>query len=176
MIIETSSQSVVPIDLAVLRDHCRVTDRENDGALLRSLNAAAEDLENRIGIYIRTTTATVYFRGQPEPYRIPVGPVQSVTSLEDSDGTAVSSAAWELDKTSGWWKIRSTTAGAWIASETYTLVFVCGYESLPAPLLIAVLELSALHFENREASTPVPMHAVPGSVWSIAQSYGPGKL
>ena len=169
-----TSQDPIPIDLTILRDHCRVTDRENDNALLRSLNAAAVDIENRAGVYLRSTTVEAYFKGRPDPFRIPCGPVNSITSIT-GDSATVPSTAYELDKSGGWWKIRSLSNSAWTFDTIYTLTMNCGFSTLPDPLLISVLELSALHFENREAATPIQLQALPGSVWSILQSYGPGK-
>ena len=173
--INITAQDPLPIDLTTLRDHCRVTDRENDNALLRSLNAAAVDIENRAGIYLRPTTIETYFTGRPEPFRIPAGPVTGVTSIVGKVDT-VAATAYELDKSGGWWSIRSINGTAWSFNMIYTLTLTAGYPTLPHPLLIGCLELAALHFENREAASPISMQALPGSIWSIIQSYGPGKI
>lgn len=173
--ISITAQDPIPIDLTTLRDHCRVTDRENDNALLRSLNAAAVDIENRAGIYMRPTTLETYFTGRPDPFRIPAGPVTGLTSIV-GESLTVPTTAYELDKTGGWWKIRSLANSAWDVNMIYTLTFSAGYTTLPSPLLIGCLELAGLHFENREAASPVALQALPGSIWSIIQSYGPGKI
>jgi hypothetical protein len=51
--------------------------------------------------------------------------------------------------------------------------FTAGFATVPPPLQVAVFELAAMHFENREAATPVQMYALPLSINSILQGYGP---
>ena len=60
--------------------------------------------------------------------------------------------------------------------EDYIITYSAGLSSIPNDLTVAVLELAAHHFENREATAPVNMYAVPSSVWSIVANYGRGKV
>jgi hypothetical protein len=73
----------------------------------------------------------------------------------------------------GWPTLRSLSGSAWNSTKTYRVTYAAGYASIPSPLQVAVFELAAMHFENREAATPVQMYALPLSINSILQGYGP---
>ena len=172
--LEIVSQTDLPFQLSELRDHCRVTDASYNPALTRSLNAAAVLIERWAGVYLRATTIDSYFMGVPEPYRFDYGPVTSLTSVTKvSDSSTIAATAYELDKTKAWPCLRSLDTSAWTWNETYKVRWVAGYTSVPEPLKIATFELAALHFENREAATPVKLHALPMALESIISAYGP---
>tara|TARA_R100000654_G_scaffold167_3_gene600 strand:- start:608 stop:1138 length:531 start_codon:yes stop_codon:yes gene_type:complete len=172
--IEISSQSALPFQLSDLRDHCRVSDRAHDPSLRRCLNAAASIVERWSGLFFRSTTVDAYFRGKPEPYRFQYGPVTSVTSVTNTtDSYTISSSSWELDKTTPWPTLRSTSDSVWSTDKAYAVRYVAGYSTVPDPLKVAVFELAALHFENREAAIPNRLNSLPFSIQSILQAYGP---
>ena len=99
------------------------------------------------------------------------GPIQG----QESNATQadVETTAYELDLVGGWPTLRSLNSSAWNGTKTYRVTYAAGYDSIPSPLQVAVFELAAMHFENREAATPVQMHALPFSINSILQGYGP---
>ena len=172
--IQTITESVLPLSLDEFRDHVRVSDRDHDPALRRALYAAAVDVENKAGIRLRSSSLYDYFRGIPEPFRFSAGPVNSITAVRNmTDAADVDAASYELDLVGGWPTLRSLSASAWGSTKTYRVTYAAGYASIPAPLQVAVFELAAMHFENREAATPVQMHALPLSINSILQGYGP---
>ena len=172
--IQTVTESVLPLSLDEFRDHVRVSDRDHDPALRRALYAAAMDVENKAGIRLRSSSLYDYFRGIPEPFRFSAGPVNSITTVRNmTDAADVDAASYELDLVGGWPTLRSLSASAWGSTKTYRVTYAAGYASIPAPLQVAVFELAAMHFENREAATPVQMHALPLSINSILQGYGP---
>jgi uncharacterized phiE125 gp8 family phage protein len=172
--IQVVTESVLPFSLDEFRDHVRVSDRDHDPALRRALYAAAVDIENKAGIRLRSSTLYDYFRGMPEPFRFSAGPVNSVSAVRNmTDAADVVATAYELDLVGGWPTLRSLSGSAWNSTKTYRVTYAAGYASIPAPLQVAVFELAAMHFENREAATPVQMYALPLSINSILQGYGP---
>jgi len=176
-VIQVVSQANIGFSLEEFRDHCRVSDKEHDPALRRSLNAATVDIENKAGVLLRSTTLYDYFRGAPAPFRFAVGPVNAVSALYNVDQAAtIDATAYELDFTGAWPMLRTKTSGAFNNVDTYRVTYTAGYSSIPAPLKVAVFELAAMHFENREAATPVQMYALPHSINSILQGYGPRGL
>ena len=172
--IQVVTESVLPFSLDEFRDHVRVSDRDHDPALRRALYAAAVDIENKAGIRLRSSTLYDYFRGMPEPFRFSAGPVNSVSAVRNmTDAADVVATAYELDLVGGWPTLRSLSGSAWNSTKTYRVTYAAGYASIPAPLQVVVFELAAMHFENREAATPVQMYALPLSINSILQGYGP---
>ena len=172
--IQVVTESVLPFSLDEFRDHVRVSDRDHDPALRRALYAAAVDIENKAGIRLRSSTLYDYFRGMPEPFRFSAGPVNSVSAVRNmTDAADVVATAYELDLVGGWPTLRSLSGSAWNSTKTYRVTNAAGYASIPSPLQVAVFELAAMHFENREAATPVQMYALPLSINSILQGYGP---
>ena len=172
--IQVVTESALPFSLDEFRDHVRVSDRDHDPALRRALYAAAVDVENKAGIRLRSATLYDYFRGMPEPFRFSAGPVNAVTEVKNiTDDVDVVSTAYELDLVGGWPSLRSLSGSAWTPTKTYRVKFTAGFSTVPPPLQVAVFELAAMHFENREAATPVQMYALPLSINSILQGYGP---
>ena len=175
--LEIVTQSAHGLSLADFRDHMRVTGTASDDALQRSLDAAVVQVENQAGVFLRPTTVNQYFRGSPNGLRLQAQPVASapVISLV-SDGTTVDATAWERDKTGGVERIRVKTASAFSASADYVAQYAVSFNAVPPPILVAVFELAGLHFENREAATPVQLYALPFSIRNILAPYHSGAI
>ena len=167
------TQGDMPISVSALRDHCRIVDDSFDSQLTRSWYAAVYDIERRTQLLLRPCTVRVTLRGglAVQGFVLPVGPAdRGSVVITDGDGASVEG-----------WYVNPNTAEPVICIEdmtnfeedvTYYIDFSAGYVSIPADLNIACLELAAHHFENREATAPIQLHAVPNSVWSILASYG----
>jgi len=174
--LQTVTESAIPFSLDEFRDHCSIApdEREHDPALRRALYAAAVFVESKAGIRLRTSTLYDYFRGIPGPFRFLSGPVNSVTVVRDmTAGADVDPTAWELDLVGQWPSLRSLTDSTWNPTSTYRITWTAGYPTIPHDLHAVVFLVGALYFENREAATPIAMHALPLSVSSILQGYGP---
>lgn len=171
------SQSAHGLSLVDFRDHMRVTGTASDDALQRALDAAVVQVENQAGIYLRTTTLRQYFRGAPTGLRIQAQPISSTPTIyAASNNAAVETTAYERDRTGGVERIRVLSAGAFASDADYYVQFDAGYATIPAPILVAVHELAGLHFENREAATPVQLYALPFSVRNILAPYHSGAI
>lgn len=175
--IEIASQSSHGFTLAIFRDHIRVTGSDHDDALQRALDGAVVQIESQTGIYLRTTTVRQHFRGIPRGLRLEAGPVGGAATLyHAADDSAVTASAYERDRTGATERIRVLAPGAFKTTTNYYASYVAGFSTVPAALTVAVLELAGLHFENREAATPVQLYALPYSVKSILAPYHSGAL
>lgn len=201
MIYELSNEGDMPISVTALRDHCRIIGNDFDTQLTRAYYAAARDIEHRSGLLFREADVSVYLKGsEVDGAVLPVGPVfpwsvaiyEDAGFLLDQDGNYIldenygrvivtpaeilRKASWELDRGQDDATIKVLDASDFEADENYIINYHAGMTSIPNDLMVAILELTAHHFENREASAPVQLHAVPSSVWSIVANYGRGKV
>lgn len=173
-----TTEGSMPISLTDLRDHCRVQGTVFDTQLERAWYAAAYDVEVRSGLLLRPCSVRVSRKGGSglAGLVLPVGPVDtSSIVLTDENGTTISEG-WELDLGEAEPTICITDRSAFDADTVYHLDFDAGLSSLPADLNVAVLELTAHRFENREATTDRPLYQVPSSVWAIVANHGRAKL
>lgn len=171
------SQATHAFALSDLADHCRVTGSAHNAALTRALDAAVLHVENSVGVFLRSTTVREYFRGAPRPYRLSAGPFGAVSKVSNTtDDTTLAASAYSVDLTGGWPMLRTETPGAFAGDVVYSVTYTAGYSTVPAPIVTAVHEIAALHFENREAATPTPLHAVPLAVSAMLAQYGPKGL
>ena len=167
----------MPISVSSLRDHCRIVGDDFDTQLTRSWFAAAYDIEQRTGLLLRPCEVRVSLRGYSalRGVVLPVGPADVATvSLTGADG--VEKTGWYADPNTPEPTIRMDDWSQFTMVDNYTITYNAGLSSIPNDLMVAVLELTAHHFENREATAPVHMHAIPSSVWSIVANYGRGKV
>jgi uncharacterized phiE125 gp8 family phage protein len=177
---EIYSQSAHPFTVAMARDHMRISDSANDDALTRALDAAVAQVENQTAVFMRATQIRHHFRGDPDGVRLFGGPHKFATSLAIYKGSdALATTAFERDRTGGTVRIRTLERGAFDRNTDYFCTYNCGYEALsdiPGDLVTAVLELAGLHFENREAATPVQLYALPFSIRAILATYHTGGI
>ena len=192
----------MPISVSALRDHCRIVGDDFDTQLTRAWYAAAYDIERRTGLLLRPCEVRVSLRGGSalQGFVLPVGPVKRWSVdvknndnflvdangdyIVDEDynriivtpGTEVSNDAWHLDINCPEPTICIDDISQFEETKDYVLTYSAGMSSIPNDLTVAVLELTAHHFENREATAPIMLHAVPNSVWSIVANYGRGKV
>ena len=174
---ELINEGDMPISVSALRDHCRIVGDDFDSQLTRAWYAAAYDIERRSGLLLRPADVRVTLRGGSAlaGFVLPVGPVQYDTAaVTDSSGNPVS--GWYLSPNWAEPTVCIDDRTNFTEDETYTLTYSAGLSVIPHDLMVAVLELTAHHFENREASAPIQLYAVPSSVWSIVANYGRGKV
>ena len=154
-----------------------MTGSAHDDALTRALDAAVLHVENATSVYLRSTTIREYFNGAPDPYRFTVGPVVSISAVTDTaTDTVIDSTAYRIDKTGAWPVLRAVDRGTFSPLVAYSVTYVAGFATVPAPIVTAVHEVAALHFENREAATPTQLYAVPLAVSAMLANYGPRPL
>lgn len=175
--IEYISKPDMPISVSALRDHCRVYDSSFDTQLTRAWYAAASDIEKRSGVLLRSCQVRESRKGLAglAGHCLEVGPVDASTIVvTDADGVVMT--GWELDLNLQDATLCVTDRSEFERDVVYTIDYSAGFAMIPMDLMVAALELTAHHFENREATTDRPLYAVPSSVWSIVQNYGRAKV
>ena len=174
---ELTSQSDIPVSVSALRDHCRIVGADFDTQLTRAWLASASDIEMRSGILLRPCTVRESLRGLSglQGAVLSVGPVdKSSVTVTDAAGNTLT--GWRLDVSQVEPTICIDDRSNFDRDTDYFVGYSAGYAQIPNDLMIAALELTAHHFENREATTDRPLYAVPSSVWSIVQNYGRAKV
>jgi len=174
---EFLSTSDMPISVSALRDHCRVYGSEWDTQLTRSWHAATADIEKRSNVLLRPCQIRESRRGLSglAGLTLALGPVDRSTVLvKDANDNLMT--GWYLDPNVIEPTIVISDQSDFERDDQYYVDYTAGFVSIPMDLMIAALELTAHHFENREATTDKPLYAVPSSVWSILQNYGRAKI
>ena len=171
------SEGALPISVSALRDHCRIIGDDFDTQLTRSYNAAARDIEVRTGILLRPCTVSESRKGLRglQGHVLEVGPVNPASVVIQQNGVTVSSG-WELDVNAAVPTICVKDRSAFMDDQIYQIAYSAGFQPIPHDLNIALFELTAHHFENREATSELNLKPVPSSVWSIVQNYGAAKV
>jgi hypothetical protein len=172
-----TTEADMPVSVSALRDHCRIIGDDFDTQLTRAWYASAYDIEMRSGLLLRPCTVSVSFRGgkAADGLVLPVGPVDS-GSVTILDSLAAPVTGWHVNPNAAEPTIAVDDATQFEHDQTYLLNYTAGLQSIPNDLMVAALELTAHHFENREATAPIQLHAVPSSVWSIVANHGRGKV
>ena len=172
-----TNEGDMPISVSALRDHCRIVGDDFDTQLTRAYYAAAYDIERRSGLLLRPCEVRVSLRGGSalQGFVLPVGPVDT-SSVVVVDGNGDSLTGWYVDPNRPEPTICIDDPSQFTEQTDIVLTYSAGLASIPNDLMVAVLELSAHHFENREATAPIQLHAVPSSTWSIVANYGRGKV
>lgn len=158
-----------PVTLAEAKAHCRVDDSNSDTLLTSLITAARQYVEQYTGLAIVQQTVEVRASVFADLQAIPVGPVQSVTSLKYLDGTGVeqtlSSSAYVLIGANALQPSIETAYGyTWPGqlsqADAIRLLLVAGFATVPGPLHAAILLLIGHLFENREPVT-VDVRGIP---------------
>jgi uncharacterized phiE125 gp8 family phage protein len=197
------------VTLAELKSHCRIDSEAEDAYLTHLIDAAQTFIENDTSRRFITQTAQVsldawpaatgampWWDGQAQgaigtftqstSLRLPIAPVQSVTSvtLLDEDGAGTAFTGFYLDKADGYGEIILKKGVAWPTpfrdKGGIIIDFVVGYgvdgTTAPSDLKHAVLLLAAHWYETREGVTPsmakgMEPKAVPFGVQAILNKY-----
>ncbi len=174
---EFTSQPDIPVSVSALRDHCRVYGSDWDTQLTRAWYAAAGDIEKRSNVLLRPCSVRETLRGLSglQGAELSVGPVDKASvQVTDADGNVLE--GWRIDSSQVIPTICIDDRSAFERDVDYYINYTAGYSIIPNDLFVAALELTAHHFENREATTDRPLYAVPSSVWSIVANYGRAKV
>lgn len=170
------NESDMPISVSALRDHCRIVGNDFDTQLTRAYTAAARDIEVRAGILLRPCAVSESRKGLRgvQGHVLSVGPIDASSVVIQQAGSTVT--GWEIDVNAAVPTLCITDRGLFKEDLIYDITYTAGFTKLPYDLNIALLELTAHHFENREATSELNLKPVPSSVWSIVQNYGNAKV
>lgn len=155
----TSAAASEPVTSDQVKAQCRIDDTASDTLITRLIGAARAAVESRCGIRLITQTLAIKCDQFGDLCRIPVGPVQSVSSVQyvDSNGATqtLATSVYELRAEGLDAAIVLKYGQSWPSIQLGSRVVVTvvvGYSTVPPELVQAVLLLIGGWFENREES------------------------
>lgn len=180
--------SVEPLTVDEVRRHIRDLDTIDDAELEEYIKCArdyAEDMQNR---QLITATYKLYLDAFPSEIKLPMPPLQSVTSIEyiDTEGVEqpLAASVYQVDTDSQPGRIKLDYAQNWPSTrggdyDTVTVTYVAGYgdaaSSIPPKTKQAIRLAVALQAEMREpvivvggrgtAANVVPWNNVDALLW-----------
>lgn len=174
--VRTSAPAATPVTLDEVKAHCRVDDTDSDAVLTMLLNAAVDHLDGWTGILGRALVTQTWrqdFDGFSSEMRLPLGPVDSITSITCRDSSGQISTigsdnyALKTDEIGGYVRFKDSYSFPTDLNETgaVSVTYVAGVAEADVPAAIkAVILLLVSHWnENREAvltgtiSTSLPL-------------------
>jgi uncharacterized phiE125 gp8 family phage protein len=184
--------AAVPISLAEVKAQCRLEDNAEDALLMAYVRSAVDYVEQHSGLKLITQTwsytldwfPTWRYRYPADNYiRLPLSPVQSITSISYLDATTGDPQTWAstdyvlrgdriiLAPNAQWPTV-------WCGQDAVTVTFVVGYgaswNDVPESLRQAIGMLAAYWYGQREAAQVDPdarVFDVPFSVRQILEPY-----
>lgn len=168
MILKLVTAPVVePVELAMAKLHCRVDISTDNDVFLGLIISARQMVEQRAGRALITQTWRLSLNGWPANgmIELPHAPLQSVTSIQYTDGagatSTVSAATYTVDTDSEPGRVALKYNQTWPTVATLATVnpiqvaYVAGYgataASVPEMYRQAILLLVGHWYENREA-------------------------
>ena len=181
--IVTTAPTWEPVTLAEAKDHMRVDHSDEDAVISGLIPSAREYLEGVLGSALPQQSITAYYSTFWNLLTLPRAcPLQSVTSVKylDEDGVlqTVDSAVYDVYTAPTPGEVRLAYNQTWpthrIVTDPVRIEYVAGYAgagSVPAPLRAAMLLLIGHWYENREATSPLDIKDVPGTIGALVTAY-----
>ena len=174
-----------PVTLTEAKAQLRLDIADDDGLLAGYLIAAREFIEGQIkrDLVPKTWDYTIDWawptRGFRQHIRLPLNPVQSVTSIAyvDEAGATqtLASNQYTVAARANYSYIAPAYDVTWNTTrrvpDAVTVRFVSGYADCPQDLKVAVLMLAGHFYENRETVAGKTMTEVPFSVEALISPY-----
>ena len=164
-LVRTVAPEVEPVTVPEGKTHCRVDHADEDTLIETLIQSARETCENRIHRSLITQTWRLTLDAFPrhlEPIELPMGPVQSVTSISyvDDDGATQTwaSSDYRVDTDSIVARVTPVYNGSYPSTRdvtgAVTVTYVTGYgdagSDVPAGIKAAMLLLVGHWYEHRE--------------------------
>ena len=168
-----------PVTLGEAKAHLRVSHAEDDTYITALVTAAREAIEDEYGLACLTQTVTATYRGPAAALEAPVGPVQSVTTVDRADDTGTGADAWLTADLTVLGRRIAVSDGERIGqgADTVTLVYPAGYgddpADVPARLRQAILLWVADLYEYRTTfdAGSLAVAAFPGGVQAMLHGF-----
>ena len=172
-----------PVDIEAARFWLKVNGTGSDTLIEGLIRAATRYVENMTGLRLVTQTVIMKRDDFSDCMVLPVGPVQSITSVEYLDNNGASQSLDPANYSallgqSG--SISLVTGKSWpsvaISPQAVTITAVVGFgqaEDQPEDVRTALMMLATQWFDTRGASTERELKEAPLAVWSLLQPYRP---
>jgi len=186
-----TAPAVQVVTLAEAKDHLKIEFDDHDALITALIDAATSQVDGAAGIgsALITQTWRLSFDYWPSsPIQIPLGPVQSVTSITYVDGSGAtqtwSPAGYQVDVDGAVARIVPAYSTTWPVARlqpgAIKITFVAGYgpsaNDVPADLKAAIKLLIGHLFANREAASDKAIAALPFGVEAILNRYRSGLV
>ncbi len=184
------SRVTAPLDsvvtLAEAKGHLRVSHADEDALIINLIEAATSYVEgpNGIGVSLLTQTWRASFDGFPcGSFLIPLGPIQSITSIQYRDGAGqmqtLSADRYDVDLDQEPCRIHRAPGSSWpaltVRPGSVKVTFQAGYgsdpEDIPVILRQAILLLIGHWYEERSDTTAMNVSSIPHGVEAILNRY-----
>lgn len=154
-----------PVELAQVKSHCRVDGNDDDSLLTMLIAVARASAEHRTGRQLITATYDLVLSAFPSgdaAIRVPVPPLQSVTSIAYIDTTGatqtLNASKYVVDTVSAPGRISPAYGESWPATRSdynaVTIRFIAGYganaSAVPTPIKQWMLMQIATLYAQRE--------------------------
>lgn len=167
-----------PITKEVMKVYLKV-DGDDDDTLIESLiTSSRQYVENYTGRSLMSQTRVMKLDYFPcAEIELMNGPVTSVTSVkyqdsDDAEQTVNASDYW-TDLQTRWPRIR--VKNSWPSAKcrpgSIVITYVCGYATIPEPLLTAIKRIVAHKYENREENSAVQVYEAPLDAKDLMSDY-----
>lgn len=161
--------SVLPVVLADMKEHLRVTHSAEDDLIGAYMAAASESIENETGLSLGSQVWEQSFQNPTRDLWLLKTPVQSLTSIKYYDGDNVEQTAdlsdFDLFNMGDWFVVRSDE---WPATydrpDAITIRFSCGYASaddMPKTIGQAMKFIVGHWYENRSETSELKLNEIP---------------
>jgi uncharacterized phiE125 gp8 family phage protein len=176
---QTVAPASTPVTLTEAKAQCRIDNSEEDVYVTSLIAAATDYFDGPNGVLNRalmTQTWQLSYDAFPcGGLQIPLGPVQSITSVEYVDPVTQLYVTWAASN----YETDLVSPDAWVipkdswpttleTSNAIRVTFVAGFTTVPPSIKAAILMLIAHWYENRETVTPnANMMPIPYGVSAI---------
>ena len=158
---ESVAPTTEPVTIKTVKEYLNIAhDAEND-TLILLIVAARRVVENMIRKSIINRTLLAKFQGMERSYPLPMGPVNSITSVKSvvdgvetvlTDGTGYNSYGYEYDKTIKVTNYSTATTGNAIPEVhvVYTAGMGATASAVPSNVRLAILEQIKFMYESKD--------------------------
>jgi len=161
-----------PLDVELVRQHCRLDDLDQADMVEFYIDSARDHVEEWKGVTgqaLITQTWRQDFRAFDACLRLPIWPVQSVSSVTyyntSEVSTTLATSVYELleDELGAYVSLKYGQQWPNIGNTTkaVSVTYVCGYgnipNNIPADIRHAMMLMISHWYENREATAPTQM-------------------
>lgn len=168
-----------PVSLASMKEYLEEDRTTRDGQIADLIGAARAHVEDYTGTRLITQTVRLRASLWRDLEQLPIGPVQTVTSisyldpsgaelevvLEDVRLVAAGLEAGIFPAVGASWPVALEQPGA------ISIVAVVGFETVPPTLIAAIKQLVAQWYDNRAAASERPLTAAAHSVDALLANH-----
>lgn len=181
----TTAPAAEPITVAEARKQCNlaVDDASYDAELTINIETARRHVEDITGLKLINQTVSLKCACFADLERLPTAPISAVASVKYLDGAGaeqtLDAAVYETCLAELEPEVRLKVSQSWPAvrmvKDAVRLVATAGYgaggANVPAPIRLAMLQMIADWFRNREDSSSERLEHIPNGARSLLEPY-----